>query len=92
MLLLSKFLESVINLLGNQGALLHPSFRAVSRADAHKASLAFHHLHRLAVLHGTGLLVDDCDLIAQDGLRSGDVSSFLDAAAATATREGQSCQ
>ena len=86
-----KFLECVINLLGNQGALLHPSFRAVGRADAYEAPLALQHLHRFAVLHGTGLLVDDCDLIAQDGLRSRNIGNFLRSAAATASREGQSC-
>src|SRR5439155_25083042 len=83
--LLSQFLATVIHLLSHQIALLHPAFLPFRVPYSSKTPVAIQHLDALGISYKTCFVVDRGHLVAQDSLRSRNVSDLLHPAASAAT-------
>src|SRR5206468_9941793 len=80
----------VVDFLGDQRALLDPAFGSSGCAHPGKAAVASDNLDRFSVFHRTRLVINSCYLVAQKGLRGGNVCDLLRPALATVTAEKQS--
>src|SRR5947208_2839943 len=86
--LLRQLLKSVIGLLGNQVSLLQPAFGTAGCAHPGEAAVTAENLHRLPVFYRPGLVENRRYLVAQERLRSRDISDLtLRAAAIAATQQ-----
>ena len=70
---LRQLLETVVDILRNQAALLDPAFLAAVGADADEAPLLLQHFDAIAVVHRAHLVVHGGHAIAQAGLSRGNV-------------------
>src|SRR2546422_5678647 len=85
LLLLRQFLTTVINVLIDQIALLHPAFCPARGAHSRKAPVAIQYLHPFSISYHTRFVIDRRNLIAQDCLRGGHVSDLLHPTASPTT-------
>ena len=73
LVVLREFLQSVEGLLIDEEPLLDPAFDSGGGADASEALLAVQHFDALSIFHVADAIEDGRHLIAQRGLRRGDI-------------------
>ena len=77
-----ELLDAIENLLTDEVALLYPSCRAGCSADFNEVAIVVKHFHAITIFHHSSFFVHRSYVVAKDGLDSGDVGDFEDAAAA----------
>ena len=80
-----QLLQTIVDLLIHQVALLDPAFDAAPGSHPCKALFVLQHFHSLAVLHGADPVVDGGHLIAQRSLHRRDIVHFQHAVPAAIT-------
>ena len=74
--LVRQLLKSIVGLLGHQVTLLQPSFGSGGGAHARETTVTSQDLHNFAVLNGSGLVKNGSHLVAQESLRSRNISDL----------------
>ena len=89
-ILLSQRLKAIENLLSYQVTLLNPAFGAGCGAHSNKTPVMLQNIHPVAILYGSGFVENRRYVVAQKGLRSGNIGGFEDTATASiASRKKQ---
>ena len=68
LVLAQEFLETVVDLLAHEMALLNPAFRPAGGAHAHESPLSLEDFDAIAILHDARLVVDSGHAVTQRNL------------------------